>query len=210
MFPAGSSAEHEVDVGGVERLGIELVRGVDPEPFEHVGVLGVRLIGEGLAKIGVAPHPTAVLRRATALASEAHGVAPAGIGREHLLEDDVVLPVIAEVVDVADALSGFPEQVGDRDSALVAVTEFRVGQPVVDATRFEGMEVVVLPPHRDLDHVVEPAEPHGGGHEQPAPDRRLGCPDETDLQLQDLLAGAHREINRRRGSGRSRLRRGTT
>src|SRR5215218_6489720 len=79
---AGSSAEHEVDVGGVERLGIELVRGVDPEPFEHVGVLGVRLIGEGLAKIGVAPHPTAVLRRATALASEAHGVAPAGIGRE--------------------------------------------------------------------------------------------------------------------------------
>src|SRR5215211_8861704 len=102
---AGSSAEHEVDVGGVERLGMELVRGVDPEPFEHVGVLGVRLIGEGLAKIGVAPHPTAVLRRATALASEANGVAPAGIGREHLLEDDVVLPVIAEVVDVADALS---------------------------------------------------------------------------------------------------------
>ena len=52
----------------------------------------------------------------------------------------------------------------------------------------EGMEVAVIPAHRRLDRLVQVAERHRAGHQQAAPDRRLGAA-QRHLQTDDGLAG---------------------
>jgi hypothetical protein len=53
----------------------------------------------------------------------------------------------------------------------------------------ELIEVVVVPPHRRLDHGVQLPKRRGGGHLDAAPDRWLGV-DQNDLQTKDGFAHA--------------------
>src|SRR4051794_3098390 len=61
-------------------------------------------------------------------------------------------------------------------------------KPVSKSSDGEGMEVAVMPAHRRLDRLVQVAKRHRAGHDQPAPDRRLGAA-QRHLQSDDVLAG---------------------
>jgi hypothetical protein len=69
-----------------------------PGPRPQVSVLFVGGIGEHLQQLGVADGAAAILRRARALAVPTTGLSITG--SEHL---DVVLPAVAEVVEVVEA-----------------------------------------------------------------------------------------------------------
>src|SRR5262245_2392902 len=99
------AAESAVDALRGELLGVEVLARGQTQPFEHVGVfLGVR-IGQCGLQVLVPPGTAAVLWWARALAGCAHRAGHRGAGREDLLQGDVVLPVVAEVVGVADLVA---------------------------------------------------------------------------------------------------------
>lgn len=88
----------EADLVSLERLGVE----VPANPFEHFLVLGMTRIGDGSHELLVSPHTAAALRRTRSLSSDTRRVVHPAVSRKDLLDDHIVLPVIAEVVDVAD------------------------------------------------------------------------------------------------------------
>lgn len=73
-------------------------------PDEQVLVLLVVGVGEGLEELGVAPVAAHVFRRAAPLGHQETGVGRAGLRLREALDPDVVLPIVAEVVDVTDGL----------------------------------------------------------------------------------------------------------
>jgi len=74
-----------------ERLGVE----VTVEPLAPLVVFGMRGVGEDREQLPIAPRPTAVLRRAGAPTVDAAGTATP-------LDDDPVVPPVAEVVGVPE------------------------------------------------------------------------------------------------------------
>ena len=60
-------------------------------------------VGEDRLEIGVSPGAAAVLRRAGSLRGHEDRVVGVGVGVEQVLDEDLVLPVVAEVVGVAEA-----------------------------------------------------------------------------------------------------------
>ena len=84
-----------VDVDRVERL---------PVPGHHLVVLHVERIERRLEKLHEAGDATDVLRRATPLAADERRVVDVGLAIADRFDEDVVPPVVAEVVDVEEAL----------------------------------------------------------------------------------------------------------
>src|SRR3954452_1790511 len=88
----------------VHRPEVERVRIEAPaDPLQHGRVLLVLGIADRLQKLLIAPDPTDILRRTGPSAGQASRVQHTRLRREHLLHEDVVLPVVAEVVQVAEA-----------------------------------------------------------------------------------------------------------
>src|SRR5262249_58191504 len=76
--------------------------GARPPPLGHLGALRVPRIRQGRAELLVAVCAADVLGRAGTGAGQAHRVALRRVGRDDLLDRDLVLPPVAEVVDVAE------------------------------------------------------------------------------------------------------------
>lgn len=120
MSAAGAGeGEFVVDVVGRDGGGVEFAGVVEAEPLEHVLVFVVGGVGEDLPEVGVAPGAAAVLGRAGSLGGDQCGVVGVGIGVEQVFDGDLVLPVVAEVVGVAEASADVGEFV-EGDLALVA------------------------------------------------------------------------------------------
>lgn len=129
-------------------------------------------------------------------------IVPAFVQREHLLKPDVVLPPVAKVILVEEALAFAQPEVSEAHVAGI------VGEDnppvVVDAVRLpvdqELLQVQVLPAHGNLHHVVELGNGRVTAHQQAAPyqgatvsqrDLELIDPDADCLPRGVLHARAH-------------------
>lgn len=90
-----------VELGRVESFRVE----VAADPLDECRVALVGRIGDGDEELLVAPRAAAVLGRACRLAGEASRHLVDLAAGEDLLDDDVVVPVVAEVVDVAELVA---------------------------------------------------------------------------------------------------------
>src|SRR5262249_13905049 len=121
------------------------------------------------------PDPAAVVRRGGAPATRApRGRRLAGV--EHLFYDDVVLPVVAEVVGIPELALHRGGDLLQRHPLLRAVAEPGVGLPEVAVRGVEDVHVPTVPAERDLDDHVQSVEADIGRHLESAPDRRFRSP----------------------------------
>jgi hypothetical protein len=125
----GRHAEHFDDLGQIEGGGVELLCGFQIQPVEHVVVVLVTWFRDRGLDVGVAPGPSAVFWWAGSLAAGAGRQVHARGGVESFLEDDVVLPAVAEGVRVADAVALLLEELPDLSISLVAESQFGSGTP---------------------------------------------------------------------------------
>lgn len=90
-------AQVVVELAGVERFRVE--RAADP----HAAFVMLRMsrVGEDVEQLAVARGPAAVLRWAGAPTANARGHGDLGRGH-HLLDNDLVVPSVAEVVGVSE------------------------------------------------------------------------------------------------------------
>ncbi len=132
----------------IDCRGIEACR----SRFQCFGMARVSSVGEGGQECVIAFRPADILRRAAAggLQQERHAD---GIGiLEPALELDDVLPVVAEVIQVADGFRpGFPNDVVEPDLSgidqLIARGKVRFGVAPLDAAGGEGVEMVLVQPN---------------------------------------------------------------
>jgi hypothetical protein len=116
---AALAAQASVDLGQVEFGGVEIAGVIEAEPLQHVLVIIVIWVGERFLQVRVAPRAAAVLRRAGALTSQADW-SRAGrqrlprAGQQGLFQCDEVVPVVAEVVGVADIASSTAGPLGNQ------------------------------------------------------------------------------------------------
>ena len=125
------------------------------------------------------PDPTAILGRA---GHPATGAAHLG-GRliEERLHREHVVPAVTEVVLVPEAVTGTGQHLIEPDPvfehAVLALLDVErcdeVWRPGI-AARAESVQVAVEPPHRGLDHPVQPGEGEVAGQLEPPPHRGLG------------------------------------
>ena len=110
-------------------------------------------------ELGVPLGPAHVLRRAGPLAGQAQRVPLVRIGRRHVLDQDLVLPPVAEVVRVPHAGALGRDRV-EPEVQLVVQGQLagRVGFAVLGALHLERVQVAVVPAHRVLDRPVYPVQ----------------------------------------------------
>jgi hypothetical protein len=92
-------------LGQVEARGIEFATDLRVRPGPHFLVLLVGRVGEDLLELLVAGITADILRRAGAFARGASGVDVSGLGLGARLDEELVLPAVAEVIFLADALA---------------------------------------------------------------------------------------------------------
>ena len=83
------------------------------------------------------------------------------VGIQQVLDKDLVLPVVAEVVGVAEA-SAEVDQLAECDLALVAESELGVRDAELFLAKGEFVHVVVLPTERRLENLVQLIQPGVG------------------------------------------------
>ena len=103
------------------------------------------------------PRPAAVLRWASPPPANADRVAPAGFGRDELLDPDVVAPAVDEVVVVDEPFPDAQAEAGQRDPpGVVAETDTAgVGDAVLAAVDDEAVQVLVGPAEGGLQDRVQ-------------------------------------------------------
>ena len=92
--------QHSIDARQIELVGIECAA----QPRKHFGVFGIPGIANRLHKISVAPHPADIFRRTSALTVQTARIARALFGLQDFLDDDVMLPTIAEIVEIDETV----------------------------------------------------------------------------------------------------------
>jgi hypothetical protein len=90
-------------------------------------VLFVAGVGEDCFEVGVSPGAAAVLWWAGAFRGAERRVVDLGVGVKEVFDHDLVLPVIAEVVGVAEPVADSADQLTEADATLVGVTKFGAG-----------------------------------------------------------------------------------
>lgn len=111
----------------------------------------------------------------------------AGDGVVDLADFDLVVPAVAEVVEIVDRTGAGVLDDLDQSGLVggqVFAAEVRVGQPSCRATGLKHVEVRVSPAHGGLDGQVEAVEADIGRHLQGAYDSGLDI-FKLDLQLDD-------------------------
>ena len=156
------SAGRDQDRG---QVGQPLVQVADVEQVAQVGKV---LIED--------PDPAAVLRRPIPAPAGAARVGHSRLGRDDLLHNDVVPPVVAEVVAVHHLRPLGPGHLGERGGGLVlpfSPVVILVRRAELTAHRLEGVQVIVVPVEGDLQDRVHEVQRHRAGNLKPPPDRRL-------------------------------------
>ena len=115
-----------------------------------------------------------VLRRRLPGPAGAGGVAAARRAGQDLLHPDVVPPPGEEVVLVGEPLAAPQPELAEADLAGVAAEACRAGppQPVLHRVDGEPVQVLVAPPERRLQDLVQAGDGGLGGHQQPPPHHR--------------------------------------
>jgi len=107
----------EVTVGSldVERLGVEVLV---VHPLEALGAFRVGGVGEDLQELGISPGAAAIFRRAVALSLDAEGIALLVRGGFGFLDRNDVVPVVAEVVSIGEALDACLDDAVQRNRSM--------------------------------------------------------------------------------------------
>jgi len=162
--------QFRVDLLQIEGLGIELAA-----PLQPLVVLRMLRVLKGRQVLFIAPHAADVLGRAGPLSCEAGRVASSLLGGHNLLDHEGVLPGIAEIVLVAEAKAFARQELAERGAPLVDEAQFtKLILPGVAVTLpgdGELVQVIVLPPHDDLQDLVQLVKGGVAGHDDPPPDR---------------------------------------
>ena len=142
----------------------------------------------------VSPDTARIVRRASTFSLDAHRVFGNALGRQNPLQQDDVLPAVAEVVDVlhrrsllgqrllqsrfqlVDNILGRPEPESDVEVLL------HLHHHVAGFAGLEFVQVAVLPAHRRLDDPVKALHGEVIRHQHAPPNRRLASP-QRDLDL---------------------------
>ncbi len=109
-------------------------------------------------------------------ASQTHGTAAIGVGRQNLLDHDLELPVVAEVVPVDEATARRRSNILEPHVPIGQTRGDRhvgIGHPVALAADDELVEIGIDPAHQLLDQVVELVECQDSRDEDASPDWRL-------------------------------------
>ena len=178
----------DITVGAVE---VECLRiEATAAPGQGPTVLGVSRIGNDLEEVRVTRRAADILRWAGSGAGDAGRGARRGIYSDQALECYVVLPVVAEVVDVDEGLVWRATEVAKPNRGLVecaSVTlELRLtellGITVAQPADHVLVEMTVPPAERRLDDPVQLAEMKAPGDHELAPDRGLDL-EQGDAEL---------------------------
>ena len=132
----------------------------------------------------IAPDAAAVVGWGRTPSADAGREVGGRVGGGRLLDENVVFPVVAEVVRVADLVLDRGCDLFEGDGGVRAVPEVAVGVPELTVSGFEGVQVVAVPAESGQDRLVEPVEGDVAGYQQPPPDRRV-CAAQADLDLVD-------------------------
>src|SRR5215210_286105 len=143
-------------------------------PFEHIFVVRVLLILDGLQHHVVSWNATAVFGRGSVLTLDADRIAYAFLRCPQFLDQDLVLPAVTEVVLVKETVLWLWDHLPQRNGSLA----LRVGHEVLVYTidpvaGDEPVHMVILPVHDDLDDVVQLLQGGLAGEPHPAPDERF-------------------------------------
>src|SRR5579883_3542428 len=154
--PGGGFARPQLrELGDVRGEPID-IDGVGPEvvpmPVPELAVSLVRRVGDRFEELGISPRTADVLGRAAALGIEQAGIKPARDGIEQALDRDLVLPAIAEVVEVlqrlsSDILEHAIEPRLARVEEVVAPIPIGIRRAPADAARPDLVEMAVGPAH---------------------------------------------------------------
>ena len=196
----GDATEGVIDRQFVDHIGIVIV-----EPFLGFDVVRVVGVGDGVERLVEAGDAAAILGRGVALAGDVARVGEIGVAGADIGEREPVLPAIAEVVEIIDRGLARPQHVAQADLAGVGA---RFGSPVlVDRQAVSALgdgelpEVVVEPPHRDLDDVVQDLEGDRCRHLDLAPNHRVAVA-QLDANAGDLVEAVERSAGSWPGSCR--------
>ncbi|GAC1647539.1 MAG: hypothetical protein NVS9B11_20030 [Candidatus Dormibacteraceae bacterium] len=120
-------------------------------------MLWVLGIGDGLAETRVAPGPSYILRGRGPPADHAAWVRSAWVGRLDCLDLDLVLPVVAEVIDVGECAAdrGDPMEVYRCLINRRFAPALTIVDPVGRSANSKLVELVVPPPERGLQVLVK-------------------------------------------------------
>src|SRR4029077_11290813 len=128
------------------------------EPLQPVFVLLVGGVPQNLHELGVAPDAAAVVGRGGTPPPRATRVPRGLVMVENLLHPDVVVPVVAEIVGVAQLAVDRGGDLFQRHRLFRAVTQVGGGGPETAVGGFEDVQVAVVPAECDLDDGVQPVE----------------------------------------------------
>ena len=105
-------------------------------------------------KLHEALRVTHILGRAASLAVDKRGVVNFGIAIAHLFDDDIVLPVVAEVVDVLKPMDAAVNERPQPNVTRLVLLGFEVGierkRSIGTAAHHELEQMRIGPAHRDL------------------------------------------------------------
>src|ERR1041385_7564534 len=122
----------------------------------------------------IATWTSNVFGRTTTLAGNANRAGPRAVRRKNLLQDHLVLPVVAEVVHVDRRIAQGLQDFANRHLAFVyqfKITEF-IGLRVspIFSILLELMEMAISPADHGLNCIMEAAQEHRTGNLHAPPD----------------------------------------
>src|SRR5512135_1695156 len=150
-----------------------------PQVLDHVEWGRVASLQEG-------PGAAAVFRRCPALSADTDRIASLRFLRESAFDADLMVPSVAEVILVEEALVAAELEVGEAD--LMGIQgepgPARSADAVVPAVDAEAMQMGVAPAEGDLDDVMELSEGTLAADQDPPPDHGADLAD-PDVELVD-------------------------
>ena len=153
-------------------------------------MLRVIRIGDNLEEVRVTKRAADILGWAGSGAADTGRGAWRGIGGDQALESRAVLPVIAEVVDIDEALMWLAAEVAEPNHGLVesasVIFELVIADlvwiAVAQPTDDELVEMAIPPAEGGLDYTVQVAQIEAPRHHDLAPDR-WPYVDQGDVEL---------------------------
>src|SRR5690349_9656526 len=185
---SAEALERGVRGGEIESLRVEAF----PRPLAVVLMLLVGWVGQCFEEIGITAGSAAIFGWAGVLPGDANRELEHRVDCVGSLHHHLVLPGVAEVIVVAEPLTGVRD-VGELELDFM---QFFVG-PVLEVHPVQGVpdpelvKVAVRPAHRLLEDHVELVEPKRAGDKYPAPDLRPVI-QQADTQPEDIRAQVRR------------------
>ena len=203
-----AASSHSERHAHVPLVDIVVVEGL-PIPGQHLFVLVVERIESRLEKPHEAGDASDILGRAAPLAGDERRIVDVGFPISNVLDEDVVAPVVAEVVDVEEPLDAPIDEGSQADPRRVvdlALEELvvRKGLAVDAIVDHELEQMRIGPADGDVDGVVQGQQGGGERDVDAPPERRLDLP-ELDS---DASEGCARGLRRTPRGSESRRRPG--